>query len=421
MDNRFRSRRTRNLRRRLAVGCAAVILTCLGVLTTVPGSSRAFAGTVVDGCTIVANPTATHFTDCPGVDFSSADLSGVDLSYANLTGARFANCIEQTQFPPLICSATDLDNVDLHDATVSNAAFDAKVQGSPSMYVFATTSLHGATLTGLQAVGVDMEQVLLAGLDLSGSDFTNADLSPASPGFPVGSGLHNANFTDANFSRANLESADLTGANWTGADLSSATLTDAVLSNTDFSGANLQSAELTGTALVPPDQSAEVPSSAGGPVTWSTPAALPGATPGTCTPASGSTFLPGQFGVTCTVTDDANHQATGGFRLDVSIPPVIQITTTWLPPATIGVPYSVALSVTGGNPPYTWKRLWLSGSYPRGLRLDHATGVISGIPTKLSTSRTFTIEVLDTKTPRSKGHPATRNTAIGTFSIAISP
>ena len=132
MDDRFRTGRTRNLRRRLAVGAAAVVLTCLGVVTTVPGSSPAFADTVVDGCTIVANPTATHFTDCPGVDFSSADLSGVDLSYANLTSAVFARCIGQVQFPYITCPATDLNGADLHDANVSSAVFTAAQLESPT-------------------------------------------------------------------------------------------------------------------------------------------------------------------------------------------------------------------------------------------------------------------------------------------------
>ena len=48
--------------------------------------SPASADTVIDGCTIVSNPTATNFTNCPGVDLTGSDLSGVDLSYADLAG-----------------------------------------------------------------------------------------------------------------------------------------------------------------------------------------------------------------------------------------------------------------------------------------------------------------------------------------------
>ena len=84
---------------RLAVGAAAVVLTCLGVVTTIPGSSPAFADTVVDGCTIVANPTATHFTDCPGVDFSSADLSGVDLPTPISRGPSSPGVSNRSSFP----------------------------------------------------------------------------------------------------------------------------------------------------------------------------------------------------------------------------------------------------------------------------------------------------------------------------------
>lgn len=351
----------------------------LGAVTGVPGSIPAFADTVVAGCTIVANPAASHFTDCPGADFSGADLSGTDLSFAGLPEAVFVRCTEQLRSPPIACTATDLHDVELHDANVDHAAFDAKLLGNPSIYVFATTDLPGATLTGLQAVGVDMEQVTLAGLDLSGSDFSRADLSMTNDGSDVGSDLRGANFTDANFSGANLEWADLTNANWMGADLNSATLTDALLSNTDLSGANLQSAQFTGTALVPSDQSAVVPTAAGGPATWSTPATLPGAAPGPCARASGSTFLPGQFRVTCSVVDDAGHRATRAFELYVSILPAIT-TTTSLPPAAIGAPTQPPCLPPAANPLHTWKPAKGSAKPPRGLKLDRATGASSRDP-----------------------------------------
>jgi hypothetical protein len=45
-------------------------------------AGAAYAETI-DGCTIVAHPTPTAFTDCPGDDVSGADLSGVNLKYAD--------------------------------------------------------------------------------------------------------------------------------------------------------------------------------------------------------------------------------------------------------------------------------------------------------------------------------------------------
>jgi uncharacterized protein YjbI with pentapeptide repeats len=393
----------------------------LGTVSGLPGSAIASADTVVSGCTIVANPTATHFTDCPGVDFSTADLSGVDLSYADLVGASFASCTESAQPPSITCTGTDLEHADLHDADASAAAFSAKVLGTPSIYVFATADLAGATLTGLDAAHADLQQVSLTDDDLTGADLSGADLSLVNTASDVGSDLRGATLVDVNASGADLLWADLTDSTWTGADLASATLTDAVLTGASFTGADLQSAELSGTVLIPPDQAAQVPSASGGVVTWSTPASLPGATPGACTPPSGATFPVGQTQVTCAVGDDGGHQAHGTFTLDVTVRPAITISMTSLPPATVGVPYSTTLSASGGNPPYTWKLVPNEGKPPSGIKLDRATGMLSGTPTKKAATTTFTVEVLDTKTTRTKGHPATRNTATGQFTISVSP
>jgi Putative Ig domain len=95
----------------------------------------------------------------------------------------------------------------------------------------------------------------------------------------------------------------------------------------------------------------------------------------------------------------------------------LAITTSSLPNATIGAPYSQTLSATGGVPPYTWKLALGSAKLPRGLKLYKSTGVISGTPTKRSTTSTFTVEVLDTKATT---RPHTRDTATATFTITIS-
>jgi hypothetical protein len=90
------------------------------------------------------------------------------------------------------------------------------------------------------------------------------------------------------------------------------------------------------------------------------------------------------------------------------------VTTRTLPAASVVVAYSATLSATGGNPPYTWKLV--AGRPPKGLRLDRATGVISGTPSKHSISTTFSVEVLDTKS----GKPKTRDTARATFTLNVS-
>ena len=57
-------------------------------------------------------------------------------------------------------------------------------------------------------------------------------------------------------------------------------------------------------------------------------------------------------------------------------PPPQFTTTTSLPGAVAGDPYSVPIAVTSGAPPYTWS----ASGVPSGLSLDPSTGVLSGTP-----------------------------------------
>lgn len=75
--------------------------------------------------------------------------------------------------------------------------------------------------------------------------------------------------------------------------------------------------------------------------------------------------------------------------------PVI-ITTTSLPSATIGVPYSATLTAIGGvpaspPPPYKWSVI--AGALPTGLNLD-IFGNITGTPSALGTFN-FTVQAVD--------------------------
>src|SRR5471030_1893101 len=72
----------------------------------------------------------------------------------------------------------------------------------------------------------------------------------------------------------------------------------------------------------------------------------------------------------------------------------LQITTLTLPSGTVGVPYSQALSATGGQPPYTWSVPRNSGVLPAGLTININTGIISGTPQTNGTSA-FTARVRD--------------------------
>ncbi|MFZ4856189.1 MAG: DUF1566 domain-containing protein [Desulfuromonadaceae bacterium] len=86
--------------------------------------------------------------------------------------------------------------------------------------------------------------------------------------------------------------------------------------------------------------------------------------------------------------------ATTSVQGDILLPTVgtLNITSTTLPWASPGVPYSNRVMVAGGTAPYTFSKD--SRSLPTGLSLNSATGIISGTPTGTG-SYTFAIGVTD--------------------------
>jgi len=368
---------------------SAMVVTIVPPVLVGATATPASADTVIFGCNVVSNPTATHFTNCPNANLAGASLSGLDLSYANFAGATFVTCTNGPPASAANCVITDLSDANLTQADLSGAVLSANTTKGPiSIFGLASGSAN-----------------------LSGADLRGADLS-------TGSGR--ANFTGAVLAGAALANGNFGGANFTDADLTGATLTGAVMSSdvqpfgvTVY--ATLTGATLTGTLLVPSGQSATATSPSGAVVTWPTPASVPGATPGPCQPPSGSTFPVGSSEVRCSVIDNNGNQASGAFAVVVN--PDLMITTTSLPPATVGTAYSAALTASNGNPPYMWKLVSGSGKLPRGLKLDKATGVISGTPTRRSTTATFTVDVFDTK---STTKPFIQHVARATFTISVS-
>ena len=61
----------------------------------------------------------------------------------------------------------------------------------------------------------------------------------------------------------------------------------------------------------------------------------------------------------------------------------LDITTRSIPAGTAGAPYTASVAVSGGQLPYEWSIA--SGSLPQGMRLDRATGTISGMSPKIGT------------------------------------
>ncbi|MCU1237537.1 MAG: Ig family protein, partial [Candidatus Solibacter sp.] len=109
---------------------------------------------------------------------------------------------------------------------------------------------------------------------------------------------------------------------------------------------------------------------------------------GTPTVAGSSTF-------SVKLTDSASASTTASLSIMIAAP-ALSITTTSLPPGTVGTPYSQTLAAAGGLPPFTWTIT--SGSLPPGLTLLPA-GTISGTPS-ITGSFGFAVQAADTATTK---------------------
>jgi hypothetical protein len=116
-----------------------------------------------------------------------------------------------------------------------------------------------------------------------------------------------------------------------------------------------------------------------------------GAITGTPTVRGTSTF-------TVALKDSATPTAASVTRtLTLAVNPVpVMITTALLPTATVGQPYTAALTASGGVAPYHWSVS--SGNLPAGLTLNTTTGKITGTPTAAGPAG-FTITATDSSAP----------------------
>jgi hypothetical protein len=96
-------------------------------------STVASADQVINGCTIVSNPTPTNFTDCPGANLANISID-LNLSYANL------------------------QNADLHFTMADGSNFT-------------DADLRGANLTGLYTVDANMTGVHVGGANMTDDIF----------------------------------------------------------------------------------------------------------------------------------------------------------------------------------------------------------------------------------------------------------
>ncbi len=84
--------------------------------------------------------------------------------------------------------------------------------------------------------------------------------------------------------------------------------------------------------------------------------------------------------------------------LTVRVVKPLAVDTSSLPGGTVGGSYQQPLAAIGGTPPYKWSISPGTGALPAGLRLNAATGMISGTPTSAGAAN-FTIQVADAAAP----------------------
>jgi len=105
---------------------------------------------------------------------------------------------------------------------------------------------------------------------------------------------------------------------------------------------------------------------------------------------SGTPTAPGTAGFTAQVQDSSGAKATQSLSITIN-GAQLSVTTSSLPGATLGTPYSQQLGAAGGTGGYTWSVS--SGSLPAGLSLS-AGGAISGTPTAAGAA-SFAVQVKD--------------------------
>ncbi len=121
---------------------------------------------------------------------------------------------------------------------------------------------------------------------------------------------------------------------------------------------------------------------------------------------SGTPTQTGTFQIGFVATNGVNPQAVQYFTLTVT---GLHVTTTSLPAATVGTPYSEPLAASGGKAPLKWSK---SGALPKGLTLSKS-GLLSGTVSSNVAPGTYSMSVKVTDASKPK------QTATATLHLAV--
>jgi hypothetical protein len=105
---------------------------------------------------------------------------------------------------------------------------------------------------------------------------------------------------------------------------------------------------------------------------------------------SGVPTTTGTFNFSLQAQDSNGVSDTQALALTVNAPSAVNITTTTLPNGVVGNSFTYVLQRSGGVAPFSWS---VSPSLPAGLTLDAATGLITGTPTAVSASQSYTFSL----------------------------
>ncbi len=114
---------------------------------------------------------------------------------------------------------------------------------------------------------------------------------------------------------------------------------------------------------------------------------------------SGAPLTLGTTDVHFSVQDSSDPAYIATTTLTLAVVTDLKITSTSLPTATVGTPYSTTLTLTGGVPPYTWEIA--AGQLVNGLTIQNGSATLSGVPvsynstTDFSTTFSGTLQVTD--------------------------